>query len=265
MQTNRFLAGTLLALTLAATTADAQTTSRTVKSGTIQYEVSRRIDPSQMRIVINGAEVKPGSADFPADIPDTRTFSQKLTFAGNYAREEHDEAVGMIRRIDGNGPGQAVRIEPPVREWTYFDLANRKLIQVLQVKKDSVQTESFRAESPFNQVAGWKDIDKTKKIAGLSCRKATVPFKNETYTVWYTTELPFTYSPVNGLMPEKGVVLEIEGSQEAYKAVKIDTSPVAEADLKPGIQAKTITPDELQEQRRKAMAGFRQRTMRRLD
>ncbi|MCC2546478.1 GLPGLI family protein [Hymenobacter sp. BT175] len=245
----------LLAATATAATATAQT------SGHIQYEVTQKVDPNARRVIINGQEVKPGSPDFPADIPDTRSFAMTLTFAGPYAKEERQG--NAMRMVMSNGPGtapQVTNLGRPFEEAVYVNQAERAFSTVLTVKKDGA-TSTYQAAVPFAPAAGWQDTDQTKKIAGYTCRKATVPFKKETYTVWYTTELPFTYSPVKELLPAKGVVLALEGSGEQFRAGKVDAKPVKESEVRPAQSAQTVTADQLQDVRQKALADFRQKML----
>ena len=242
-------------------------------SARINYEAMVKVDLSQMRININGQEIKPGDPNFPADIPDTRSFELKTAFAGNYAKEEQEGGGGamMIRRsFDGpggpggpgeGGPAQTTRIEAPFKEKTFLDLANQKVVSVLTVGKDA-DAKTYRAETPFKKPVDWQITDQTKKIAGYMCHKATVPYKKDTYTVWYTTELPFTYSPVRDLMPEKGVVLMIESNREAYKVTKVDMkATVSEQDVTPVANANVVSADALKDLRQKAVADFRARIM----
>jgi hypothetical protein len=232
--------------------------AQSLASGIIFYEGARKIDPSQMRIVINGEEVRPGSADAP-DLPQVASFSQSLVFSGKYAREEREMPRPVIRTLDG-GPGgpeheQVMKMEPPMAEKRYLDLDNQKMIRILEVKKEK---KSYQAEEFFTRANGWKDSDKTRKISGYTCRKATCPWKGETYTIWYTTDLNFTYSPIRELTPPKGVVLIVEGSEESFKATKVDAKPVSLTDVQPPSGAEIVTVEELNDKRDKAMADFRQ-------
>ncbi|PJJ52947.1 GLPGLI family protein [Hymenobacter chitinivorans] len=233
--------------------------ARAQTSGQIQYEVTQKVDPSQMRVMVNGQEVKPGSPDFPSDISDVRTFPMTLSFAGGFAKEERQN--GAVRTVVEGGPGaapQTTNLGRPFEEAVYVNMAQNQLSTVLTVKKDNATT-TYRTDAPFGKAADWQNTDQTKKIAGYTCRKATVPFKKETYTVWYTTELPFTYSPVKELLPEKGVVLALESSREQYRATKVNLKAVAEAEVKPTAQAQIVTAAQLQDLREKARADFRQR------
>ncbi|MGY2132967.1 GLPGLI family protein [Hymenobacter sp. HD11105] len=229
-------------------------------SGQIHYEAAQKVDMSQVRIVIDGQQIKPGSPDFPTDIPDTRNFGMTLSFAGNYAKEERqNEAM----RIVSGGPGtvpQTTSLGRPFEEAVYVDQSSKAFATVLALK-DGATTNTYRMDAPFSKPTGWQEVNQTKKIAGYICRKATAPFKGETYTVWYTTDLPFTYSPIRALLPEKGVVLAIEGPSEQYKASKIDRKPVAEATVRPSTDAQVVSEEQLKDLREKARADFRQRLM----
>ncbi|TGE27665.1 GLPGLI family protein [Hymenobacter metallicola] len=230
-------------------------------SGLIQYEAAQKVNPNQMRVVVNGQEVKPGSPDFPTDISDVRNFGVTVSFSGGYAREERQNAA--MRTIVEGGPGaapQMTNLGKPFEEVVYVSQPENKLSTVVTVKKNETTT-TYRSDKPLTQAAGWQTTDQTKKIAGYTCRKATVPFKNQTYTIWYTTELPFTYSPVSELLPDKGVVLALESPREQFKASKVDLKAVAEQDVRPTEKAQTVTPAELNDLRDKARADFRLKLM----
>jgi hypothetical protein len=248
---------------------------QTPTSGKITYEGMRQIDRSQMRMVINGQEVRPGSPgapDAPEGMPEVMSFTQKLVFSGTMAKEERDRPQGgmMMRRVEGSPDGAAgsregrprnINMRPPFDQQTYLDLANRQRIDVLTVKKDSTHSDVYRSEKPMPAATDWTPSDKTKKIAGYTCHKGTATRRKETYTVWYTTDLPFTYSPVADLTPPKGVVLQIESDSESFKATGISMEAIAEASVQPPKDAKSISAEEMEQMRRKGMADFRQKMM----
>lgn len=233
-----------------------------LNAGIISYEGMRKLDPSQIRVVVNGDVVQAGSPDAPADLPDVISFSQKLVFANNAAKEVRDNPGPVVRRFVGTpgnaGPGEPVNIEPPFIENTMVDLAGKKYIRTLEIKKNG-KAQIYQTDEAFKKPEGWKEAGKTKKIAGYTCKKATTNYKGETYTVWYTTDLDFTYSPINGLAPEKGVVLEIEGSGESFKATKVESKAIAETDVKHTTQAQVVSNAQYEDLRNKAQADFRQR------
>lgn len=245
-------------------------------SGKITYETMRQVDLSQVRMVINGQEVRPGSPgapDAPEGLPDVVSFTQKLIFSGTMAKEERDRQPGVtISRGDGaGGPGAATpdgagrprregRMNAPFDQQTYLDLANRKRIDILTVRKDSA-SQTYRADRPMPTATDWVTTGKTKKIAGYTCQKATAVHRKQPYTIWYTTELPFTYSPIADLTPPTGVVLQIDSDSESFKATGVSSEAIAEATVQPPAGAKMVSAEELDEMRKKGMADFRQRMM----
>jgi len=270
--------------------AQAASAQEAISSGEIRYEVTRRVDMSQVRVNINGQEVRPGGTmpnGQTLDIPQTTTFGQSLSFANGMAVEKSDMAGGMrTMRMGGGGDGvrgDGVRgdggqarngqgagnqrrfdrqnMRRPFENEAFVDMNAQNRITILAIKKDSVTTDYYRSDSPIVRDSTWKTDDKTRKIAGYKCQKATANLKNTPYIIWYTTELPFTYSPVASLTPDKGVVLQIESDQEAYKATKIEAKPIDEATLRPNPKAQLVSKKAMEEIRRKAMASFRQRMM----
>lgn len=140
----------------------------------------------------------------------------------------------------------------------YVDLANKKYIQIFTKPSDS--TKTYFAEEDFTAPKDVKLTDKTKKIAGYNCKKATLTLRDETYTVWYTQELPFSYSPVNGLLPEgSGVVLAAESSNRSFTAKKVDLKPVDAAKISLPANAEKVSEEQLRDIRREEMQKFRGR------
>ncbi len=268
--------------------AQAASAQEAISSGEIRYEATRRVDMSQVRVNINGQEVRPGGTlpnGQTLDIPQTTTYGQSLLFTKDMAMEKRDNPGGMMMRtvrVGGEGrpeggdrgdrgdradrgpDGQRMRggrFGSPFENMTYIDMGSQTQITVLGIKKDSLTTDYYRSDSPIVRDSTWKEDDKTRKIAGYKCQKATANLKNTPYIIWYTTELPFTYSPVASLTPDKGVVLQIESDQEAFKATKIEAKPIDEATLRPNPKAQLVSKKAMEDIRRKAMASFRQRMM----
>ncbi|KAA0993487.1 hypothetical protein [Dyadobacter aurulentus] len=229
-------------------------------SGQISYEIVRKIDPSQLKMVINGERIKPGDPNFPTDIPDSRTFGQKSLFAGNYVREVLDDQNTIVSRVSPDGgPPRTTNLGRPFDEYKCLDLAGKKVITFLSMKGPDAKT--YKSESAIEPVSGWQLTGQSKKIAGYPCKKAIVKFKNEPYAVWITEELPGTYSPVHELTPEKGMVLLIEGAREQIRATKVQPRMVNPADVEPQAGAQQISKEELNEIREKVLADFRQQKM----
>lgn len=141
---------------------------------------------------------------------------------------------------------------------SYVDLANKKYIQLFTKPSDS--TKTYFAEEDYSAPKDVKLSDKTKKIAGYTCKKASVTLGDELYTVWYTQELPFSYSPINGLLPEeKGVVLAAEGSTRSFTAKKVNLKPVEQSKTALPANAEKVSEEELHKIRREEMQKFRGR------
>jgi len=232
-------------------------------AGRLQYEVTQRMDPSQVRIVVDGQVVKPGSPDFPTDLPDSRSSKLTLTFAGDYAKEEVERPMTRTVMRGPNSAPEVSQVARPFSEATYLNLGARSSSTVLSVKDAATAaTTTYRADEALPAPpTGWQLGTQTKKIAGYTCRKATVTYKKLPYTLWVTTDLPFTYSPVKDLMPAKGVVLALESEQEQYQATKVNLQPVPEAEVRPSGEARQVTAAELRDLREKTMADMRQRMM----
>lgn len=228
----------------------AQTPS-TTWSGQITYEGIHKIDPASLKFLDDQGELmKPGDPDFPKDIPDNRMSEQKVLINGAYAKVTGNNHV--MPQVGGRRP---------FTEQTFVDLKGLKKVTILTVG-NGADAKTYQAEVPLRRASGWQLTSQTKRIAGYTCRKATVAYKNETYTVWITTELPITYSPIQELTPETGAVLLLEGSKEQYKATKIaKTAPDASVG-KPNVQAQTVPMSQLTEIRQQAIEDFVQKNTR---
>lgn len=269
----------------------AQTTAPT--SGTIAYETMRRIDPANMRININGQEVRPGGTlpnGQTFNVPETTEGTETFQFAGQWAKREpmdRRNGGGQFRMMgapggpggpgggggDANAGGGGQQPSPdqmrrnmermrnmrfPVEDVLYTDLSTGKTFTITAVTVDSTHKDYYRSEQAASRPADWEVSGKTKKILGYNCQKATCTVKDQPCTVWFTTDLPFTFSPAPNFTPDKGVVLLIESDDLMYRATKVNAGAVDEASLKPSTTAKAVTKEELADIRRKAMAAFRQ-------
>lgn len=267
----------LYALLAGALPAAAQQTS-----GVIEYEMTARVEAGSFRIVAYGPGGSTAPADAPMpDLPDIITTKQTLTFSGGRARIETEGMSNRIMMSAGPGPGggavqsaaavggapsvtvsgagpgmRSAALRPPVSNTTYIDLANRKYISVTEEKADSVVTGAWYTEEDYKQPAAFKTSGKTKNIAGYNCKRATVKVGEENFVVWYTEDIPVLFSPVNGVLPEKGVVLAIESSKRSFIAKKVTLKPVSEAEVNPPANAQKVTPEELKEKRRQIIEKF---------
>ena len=261
-------------------------------SGTISYETMRRTDLSQVRVNVNGQEVRPGGTlpnGRTLDVPETMEGVENYRFAGQWAMREPMDRRNRFGMMRGGGPGgpggggpggnngpggdgntppspdQMRRMEQrmntwrmPIEETTHTDLTTGKTAMITAVRVDSTRKDYYATTEAATRPADWEVSNKTKKFLGYTCQRVNCTIKGQPAMVWYTTELPYTFSPVASLTPDKGVVLMIESDDLMYRATKISAGPVDEASLKPSTTAKTVTREELNDIRRKAMASFRQ-------
>lgn len=273
---------TFFALLLAAATGvQAQTTS-----GTITYAVTSRIDMGEMRVVrmengvrTSGAAAPMNSDGTPMDLPDMIDSKQVISFSGGKVKvEAHGggpmggpvmfSAVASTTAAPGGMPvtrsfNPQSSLRPPLSNASYIDLDRKKYQNILREMKDSVVKHTWYSEEDFKEPAALKKSSRTKVIAGYTCHKATAKQGEETFVLWYTTDIPFTYSPVNGVLPEKGVVLSIESSRRSYVAEKVELKPVPLADVSLPADAQQITGEELKEKRRQIMQRFANEQMER--
>lgn len=260
------------------------------KSGTISYETMRRMDLANMRINVNGQEVRPGGTmpnGRTFDVPETMEGTESFRFAGQWAMREPMERRGRMFMRGMGGPGgpggdgntpptnptpeQMKRMERmrnfrmPFEETTHTDLTTGKTYLITAQTVDSTRKDYYRSDQVAVRPADWEVTNKTKKFLGYTCQKATCTIKDQPCTVWFTTELPYTFSPAPNFTPDKGVVLMIESDDLMYRATKISEGPVEEASLKPNAAAKSVTKEELTELRKKAMASMRQQNGMRME
>jgi hypothetical protein len=226
-------------------------------TGVIDYEINAKM-PQR-----GGAE---GDGD-----EQVVTFNQHFYFTGGKGKLETERPDfggrgfgggrpdGGGQGGNGNGGGRGGRFGGMRGAFGggYVDLSGKKYLQVFSKPEDS--TKTYYAEEAFTPAKDAKLSDKMKKIAGYNCKKATVTIRNEEYTVWYTQDLPFSYSPINGLLPDgNGVVLSAEGSRRSFTATKVDFKPVTTNVSLPA-NAEKVTEDQLRDMRREAMQKFRER------
>jgi len=257
------LAGTL-AGSLPTPLTTAQTTAPT--AGRLRYETTQRVDKDRVKITMldpNGQEIKTDGPGSTVELPSSMSAVRTLVFSGHYAMEEQPQhmqlAGGNINMLPSKNPVATTRTTAAVdTEAQYFDFVAGTVTTVATIGGSVYALPPHAAPTP---PTGWQDLPQTKKIAGYLCHKATVPFRRETYTLWVTTELPFTYSPVRELTPVRGVVLALSSDQEEYLATKLTAEPVAEAAVRPSPQAQPITEAALHELRAKAQADKRQQVL----
>ncbi|MCS6795008.1 MAG: hypothetical protein RMJ97_06385 [Raineya sp.] len=236
--------------------------------GMIEYEATVRIDVESIR------QTNPEAA---ANIPDVFNYTEKLYVNGNLGRVER-----IFPMMMGGGrinPQQQQRMMNQFRRFipeTYWNFSEKKVYTFSTLPKDSVNVERYVIEKAIEFSQNIKfDEKKTKKILGYNCKKATLKTEDDTYTIWYTTELGFTYSPLSqstssmqrwgrggGNMPklpviviENAVVMAVEGTDIGFEAKKVSKDEVQEITMP--TDAQKVTEEELREIFQKRRSNFR--------
>lgn len=243
-------------------------------AGVITYENNSRLGAGgngnqvMIRTNINGNE--------SVETLDVITFNQTFTFNGIFGKlaSERGGFAGMpagmplpsggpqvivaqragSARPSVNGAGQGLP-QLPFTNATYIDLSKQQFLQVLETTGG--KKEAWFTAEPFKTATDFKPTEKTKKIAGYSCKKATAKLKDELFTIWYTTEIPLTFSPINGLVPPGGgFVLQAESSNRSFEAKKVEMKPVQPAEVMPPATAEKVESKDLNEKRRALFEKF---------
>ena len=179
--------------------------------------------------------------------PQVVNFTQHFTF---------NSQMGKVD-VDRPNFGGGRNFQPPFSNTTYVNVVNKKVLQAVTEKDGDKKTyyteDDFVVPNSVDSSSG-----KSKKIAGYNCKKAVVKFKEENYTVWYTTELGINYSPVNGLLPGNGVVLSAESDKRSFVASKVSLKPVEDATVALPAGAEKISTEAMREKRRAAMQKMRE-------
>ncbi len=76
----------------------------------------------------------------------------------------------------------------------------------------------------LDNVDNWEILNDTLTILGFKCQKATINYKLETYTAWFTSQLPYAAGPdyFRGL---PGLILKVSNGygNNGYEAIEIHT------------------------------------------
>ncbi|WP_143309348.1 GLPGLI family protein [Chitinophaga vietnamensis] len=227
------------------------------RAGVIAYEVTAKTDPERMRFFQRG-----GDGGEAPEMPDVITFNQTFTFSNNNGKltTQRPEMPGFTRTRPGADTSNIRRggAFAGRNNTQYIDLEHKKYLLVFSTFGDDKKT--YYTEEDFIITPDKNPSSKTKKIAGYTCKKATVQLKDDTYTVWYTTDLPFSFSPINGLLPDSNaVVLAAEGSKRGFTAKSVNLQAVNDTELTLPADAQKISPEEMRNIRRQEMEKFRQR------
>lgn len=220
------------------------------KVATLKYEMIRQISGDQQR-GFRGNSDNEGDSGGPTTITDDRIIYFKDTLA---TYDKMGSRMRMFRQRSNNDGSPQIKM--PFEERTFYDMKNKREINYITLIKDG-GNEYFHTIEPIELKGEWKELDKTKKILGFNCKKATIKTPKDTYTIWYTTEAGFNFSPMINLAPPVGLVLKLEGTDISYDAKSFESKLDANADFKKPTEGNLVTKEELMQKRRAAFEKFR--------
>jgi len=245
--------------------------------GVLEYEVTVRINRDNL----------PAEAASNPNIPDAFNFNQKLHVNGNAAKQE---IIWNFPMRTGSNPQQQQRAGNQFRRFmpeTFINFAEKKISIVTNIPRDTVNFDKYVVEKNYTATPDLKlDNKKTKKIAGYNCKKATLKTKDDEFTIWYTTDLGFTYSPLAlgseamgrmwgmgrrggnqqnniqfpAIVIENAVIVSVEGSEIGYDLKKVSIEKVETDLVKVPADAQKVTDEELAEIMKSRRGNYRFQT-----
>jgi hypothetical protein len=139
----------------------------------------------------------------------------------------------------------------------YVNFADKQYIRAF---KQGNSDTTFYVTEDYLKPENFQTTTKTKKIAGYNCHKATAQWHKQTYTIWYTTDIPVNYSPINGLTPpDGGFVLDLQSDRMEYKATKVDLKAVADDEVKIPEPSEQLSQEQVQARRQQMRDQMRER------
>jgi hypothetical protein len=226
------------------------TASDSIKGIVIQYDITRRVDGQNIKIVIIGGSGDQGGGP---EAPPTITIGQSASLSelGAMMGEPQMPMPKLPPGVDEEQEGVQIErmIIRPTEEQSFMDMKKRQFVRVMSSKFDPEHKTYYSTEA-LTTPKDWKESKKTKKIAGITCKKATCTIDNLEYTVWFTTELPGTFSPKAHIFPTAGVVLGIESDEESYEATAVTRDVMVVKPATVPANAELMTPDAMMAKRR---------------
>lgn len=224
-------------------------------SGVIYY--TQEINTRSMRMGAEGQQQASRPGGF--NIPDKITNKMEIIYNVNGAKLQKSEVEEDVSQA-GNAEGrQVMRFGGNADREVFFNFAGKKVTESFEMNGEQLLLEKALGSNSSDVLK----TDETKKIAGFDCKKIIVKDKaGAETTVWYTTDLPFSASPVPALWTE-GVVLGVENQRMKYYASSIEYTKIKDSELALPKKAKMITEEEYNvkqsEFRKKMQEQFRNR------
>lgn len=215
-------------------------------SGVVTYQVT---------IQRRGADNNAGAADNDGggDAGNVFTMTRNFTFNSTGGKMSSPSFAGAPRRGGQDNAGRQGRGFRRGSMTEYVSFADKKYLRAFTREGNDT---TFYMPQDFRTAENFQTSDKTKKIAGYTCHKATAQMRGGNYTIWYTTEIPETYSPVNGLVPpDGGFVLGLQSDRMEYKATGVQLQDVADTSVQVPSPSHELSSEEMRSMRRRMFQG----------
>jgi GLPGLI family protein len=206
----------------------AQSQAQDKTQGQIHYELTYNIH----------ASMKPDQLQYKDLVPETVVEKAELIYKGQRMKSFFADAVEK----EDEGVNTSIRVSTDDGNERYTNVDDRKIWWVDNKKNPPVLVEKALITKPEEKI---KESDETRIILGYTCKKRVVSAKKEdTFIVWYTTELPLKAGTPFGGFTGDGVVLVMESKRVSFKATGIDFVPVADKDVTPPADIKIVKTQE---------------------
>lgn len=146
----------------------------------------------------------------------------------NFPKEITRNNVLLFNKTSGKWGPAADNNQKRMRA-TYLDFQQDVYLRTFEKRGNDT---TFFIATPFKEAEAFQLTGKTKQILGYNCQEATTTLRNQPVTLWFTKEIPISFSPLNGLIPPGGgTVLELQSSRIHAVATAVDPAELATQQL----------------------------------
>lgn len=165
------------------------------------------------------------------DVSAPKEFTGKNTLLFNQQKGKWSSARQENRRGRNSGT-------------TYLNFEKKEFLRTFKRRNNDT---TFLIPSPFRTAEDFQLTGNKKKILGYECQEATATLRNQKVTLWFTKEIPLTFSPVNGLIPPSGgVVLAVQSKRMSASATSLKTNKIDETQLVVPQPSKQLSREDMQ-------------------
>ena len=204
-------------------------------SGVIYY--TQVIDTKAMR---GGEGQQAAQRPGGFSMPDKISNKMEIIYNANGAKLQKSELEEDISQSGNTDGMRMMRFGGNADREVFFNFADKKVTESFEMNDEQLLLEKKLGSNSAEAVKS----DETRKIAGFDCKKVIIKDKNGSETtVWYTTDLAFSASPMPALWTE-GVVLGVENARMKFYASSVEYIKIKDSELALPKKAKLISEEE---------------------